>query len=99
MPRRFSCQAQKNKNNEYLPKIIEGDWAPYTAALIEYAFDFDPNELKNTAKLEGEHYILNGEKAFVPFAKEAETILVYANLDGQTQGFIVPKDAAGLNCQ
>src|SRR6185436_14302562 len=25
----------------YLPKIIEGNWQPYTAALIEYAFDFD----------------------------------------------------------
>jgi len=39
---------------------------------------------------------LTGEKAFVPFAKEAEAMLVYANLDGNTQGFIVPKTAAGL---
>jgi len=41
--------------------------------------------------------VLSGEKAFVPFAKEAEAMLVYANLDGQTQGFIVPKTAAGLS--
>ena len=40
--------------------------------------------------------MLSGEKAFVPFAKDAEAILVYANLDGQTQGFIVPKNSAGL---
>ena len=86
----------EEQKQEYLPKIIEGDWAPYTAALIEYAFDFDPLALKTTATPSGEEYILNGEKAFVPFAKEAEMILVYANLDGQTQGFIVPKDAAGL---
>jgi alkylation response protein AidB-like acyl-CoA dehydrogenase len=79
-----------------LPKVIESDWAPYTAALIEYSFDFDPNELKTTATLNGEDYVLNGKKAFVPFAKDAEMILVYANLDGQTQGFIVPKDTAGL---
>jgi alkylation response protein AidB-like acyl-CoA dehydrogenase len=39
---------------------------------------------------------LNGEKAFVPFAKDAEAILVYANVDGETQGFIVPKSSAGL---
>ena len=87
----------EEQKQEYLPKIIEGDWAPYTAALIEYAFDFDPLALKTTATPSGEEYILNGEKAFVPFAKEAEMILVYANLDGQTQGFIVPKDAAGLS--
>ncbi|MBN2116212.1 MAG: acyl-CoA dehydrogenase family protein [Anaerolineales bacterium] len=79
-----------------LPKVIEGDWSPYTAALIEYAFDFDPLSLKTTATLKGEEYVLNGEKAFVPFANDAEAILVYANLDGQTQGFIVEKGAAGL---
>ena len=84
------------QRQEYLPKVIEGDWSPYTAALIEYAFDFDPNDLKTIAGLKGEEYVLNGEKAFVPFAKNAEMILVYANLDGKTQGFIVPKDAAGL---
>ena len=86
----------EEQKQEYLPKIIEGEWAPYTAALIEYAFDFDPLTLKTTATLKGEEYILNGEKAFVPFATGVEMILVYANLGGQTQGFIIPKDAAGL---
>jgi alkylation response protein AidB-like acyl-CoA dehydrogenase len=86
----------EEQRQSYLPKVIEGEWSPYTAALIEYAFDFDPNALKTTAALNGEEYVLNGEKAFVPFAKEAEFILVYANLDGQTQGFIVPEDSAGL---
>jgi alkylation response protein AidB-like acyl-CoA dehydrogenase len=80
----------------YLPKVIEGEWRPYTAALIEFAFDFDPNALKTTATLDGGEYVLNGEKAFVPFAKDAESLLVYASLHGGTQGFIVPKDAAGL---
>ena len=87
----------EEQKQEYLPKVIEGDWAPYTAALIEYAFDFDPDALGTTAKAEGGDYILSGEKAFVPFAKDAEAILVYANLDGKTQGFIVPKGAAGLS--
>ena len=80
----------------YLPKAIEGGWSPYTAALIEYSFDFDPNALKTTATLREDGYILKGEKAFVPFAKDTEAILVYANLNGQTQGFIVPKSSAGL---
>jgi len=86
----------EEQKQEYLPKIIEGNWVPYAAALIEYSFDFDPLALKTTATLKGEEYILNGEKAFVPFAKDAQMILVYASLDGQTQGFIVPKDVAGM---
>ena len=87
----------EEQKQTYLPRVIGGDWLPFTAALIEYAFDFDPNALRTTAVRPGEDYILNGEKAFVPFANDAEAILVYANLDGQTQGFIVPKASAGLS--
>jgi acyl-CoA dehydrogenase len=86
----------EEQKREYIPPVIEMDWQPYTAALIEYALDFDPLELKTIAKTDGDSYILTGEKAFVPFAKEAEAMLVYASLDGNTQGFIVPKTAAGL---
>ncbi len=86
----------ERQKQAYLPKVIESDWRPYSAALIEYAFDFDPNALKTTATLRGEEYVLNGEKAFVPFAREAEALLVYAHLDGQTQGFVVHTDTPGL---
>lgn len=86
----------EEQKQEYLPKIIEGNWSPYTAALIEYSFDFDANALKTTAKLNGNDYILNGEKVFVPYAKDAEAMIVYADLDGVTQGFIVTKNSAGL---
>jgi alkylation response protein AidB-like acyl-CoA dehydrogenase len=86
-------EAQKQS---YLPRVIAGEWSPYTAALIEYAFDFDPGALKTTAAANGMDYILSGEKAFVPFAKDAEALLIYANLDGRTQGFLVEKGAAGL---
>jgi len=86
----------EEQKKAYLLKVIEGAWSPYTAALIEYAFDFDPNVLRTTAARQGDEYILKGEKAYVPFAKDAESILVYANLDGQSQGFIVEKETAGL---
>jgi alkylation response protein AidB-like acyl-CoA dehydrogenase len=86
----------EEQKQTYVPKVIEGAWSPYTAALIEYAFDFDPNALKTMAIASGDHYVLNGEKAFVPFAKDAEMILVYADLDGVTQGFIIPKNTDGL---
>ncbi len=92
------CGSETQKQ-EFLHSVIEGDWRPYTAALIEYAFDFDPLALKTTATLKGEEYVISGEKAFVPFAKDAQAMIVYAALDGQTQGFIVGKNAAGLTVQ
>jgi len=68
----------EEQKKEYLPNVIAGNWNAYTAALIEYAFDFDPNELKTTAALKADEYILKGEKAFVPFVNDAKFILVYA---------------------
>ncbi|MGE5071822.1 MAG: acyl-CoA dehydrogenase family protein, partial [Anaerolineae bacterium] len=87
-------EAQKQA---YLPQIAAGDWQPFSAALIEYQFDFDPNALRTRATREGDSFVLNGEKAFVPYAAEAPALLIYADLDGQSQGFIVPAGAEGLN--
>jgi len=81
---------------KYLPPVIEAEWRPYSAALLEPSFDFDANDLKTQAKEEGEYYVLNGEKVYVPYAAEAKVILVYARLGNQTQGFIVPAGTPGL---
>lgn len=87
----------EEQKQRYLPEVIGGEWAPYTAALIEYAFDFDPSALRTRAVRQGDQFVVNGEKAFVPFAKEAVAILVYADCDGQTQGLIVPRGAEGVS--
>jgi alkylation response protein AidB-like acyl-CoA dehydrogenase len=86
-------EAQKN---QYLPPVIEMEWRPFTAALMEKRFDFDPNDLATTAVVAGDVYVLTGKKVFVPYAAGAEALIVYASLAGQTQGFIVPGDAPGL---
>jgi alkylation response protein AidB-like acyl-CoA dehydrogenase len=81
---------------EFIPPVIEMEWKPYTAALMEAKFDFDPNDLRTTADLDGDMYVLNGEKVYVPFASEAEGMIVYANLEGKTQGFIMPGGSDGV---
>ena len=86
-------QAQKET---YLPPLVEAEWRPYTAALIEPQFDFDPYELKTAAVRDGEDYLLTGEKAYVPYADQAEWLIVYASLDGSTQGFILQAGTPGL---
>lgn len=86
----------EEQKKEYLPAIVEGDWAPYTAAIIEFHYDYDPNELRTEAMIDGDDILINGEKTFVPLAKEADKMLVYASLNGQTQGFIVPNGAQGV---
>ncbi len=81
----------------YLSPVIEAQWKPYTAALVEKHYAFDPCDLSTTAVEDNDGYVLNGVKVYVPFADRAEAVLVYARLGDQTQGFIVPKGAAGLS--
>jgi alkylation response protein AidB-like acyl-CoA dehydrogenase len=95
LPILFSGSEDQKK--EYLPAIIGAEWKPYTAAMIEPFFNFDPGELATTAVLKGDSYLISGEKIYVPFAQEAEMILVYANLDGETQGFIISRDTKGVS--
>jgi acyl-CoA dehydrogenase len=80
----------------YLPPMVEAEWQPYTAAMIEPQFDFDPYELRTTAEKDGDEYVLDGEKAYVPFADQAEWLIIYARLEDATQGFIVQAGTPGL---
>ena len=89
-------QGSQEQKEEWIPPVIEMEWKPYTAALMEPQFDFDPHDLNTRADSDDGGYVLSGEKAYVPFAEGAEAMLVYAKLDGETQGFIVPGDAEGL---
>lgn len=86
----------EEQKKEFIPPVIEMEWKAYTAALIEPSFDFDPQSLNTKATKKGKEILLTGEKIYVPYAESAEAILVYADLDGKTQGFIVPGDAEGL---
>ena len=86
----------QEQKESYLPQIVEAEWQPFTAALIEAAFDFDANDLRTVAIEDGDAYVLTGEKIYVPYAAEAEAMIVYARLGDKTQGFIVKKGAPGL---
>jgi alkylation response protein AidB-like acyl-CoA dehydrogenase len=79
-----------------IPPVIEMEWKPFTAALMENRFNFDPCELQTRAELKGDEYILTGEKSYVPYADAAESMIVYADLNGESQGFIVSNNKEGI---
>ena len=89
----MGTEAQKQK---YLPLFCGEKYKAETAALIEPRFDFDPFSLSTAARLDGNEYILNGAKCYVPLAAEADALLVYAAENGDSQGFIVEKGTKGL---
>jgi len=76
-----------------------GRWA--AMAITEPEAGSDSAAIRTTAKLEGEEYVLNGEKIFVTSGDRAELIVVWATLDrskGRTaiKSFIVERDNPGL---
>jgi alkylation response protein AidB-like acyl-CoA dehydrogenase len=90
---KFGSAAQKEK---WLPLLGEDKIPAITAAFTENGWNFDPNNMNTSASLEGDSYVLNGAKTFVPLADAAQAILVYANENGKTQAFIIEKKTEGL---
>ena len=84
------------QKQKYLPPFCEPKYHTGTAALIEPRFDYDPSALATRAERRNGSYVLNGHKCFVPLAGEASPMVVYVDLNGQTQAFLVDKGTAGV---
>ncbi|MGB7362789.1 MAG: acyl-CoA dehydrogenase family protein [Rhodococcus sp. (in: high G+C Gram-positive bacteria)] len=57
--------------------------------------------LETTARLDGDHWVLNGSKRWIGNATFADLIIVYAKdeSDGEVKGFVVEKDFAGFRAE
>jgi acyl-CoA dehydrogenase len=85
--------------NEEQMKRFAGKWA--AMAITEPEAGSDSAAIRTTAKLEGDEYVLNGEKIFVTSGDRADLIVVWASLD-RSQGraaiksFVVERNNPGL---
>jgi len=87
----------------YLPDVCNGDLT-MTVAFLEDSIGWGPNEIALVAKKDGDAYVLNGVKRFVPFGHTADVVLVAARSGGGdgAEGvslIAVPRDAAGLRIE
>lgn len=86
----------KEQKERYLSRFCDETFPRATAAITEPVYQFDPAELATTAEKVGDHYVINGQKTFVPLAEGTELLLVYARENGLTQAFLVPGDTPGI---
>ena len=94
---RFGSDAQKDK---YLPKLCSGEWIG-AHGMTEPGSGSDAFSLSTTARLEGDHYVLNGTKTFSTSAPVADVFIVFATVDKRkgfmgVTGFIVEKGFPGF---
>lgn len=77
-------------------------WA--AMAITEPGFGSDSAAVSTTAKLDGDEYVINGEKIFVTAGSRATHIVVWATLDKSEgrpaiKSFIVPREHPGVTVE
>jgi len=77
-------------------------WA--AMAITEPSFGSDSAAVSTTAKLDGDEYVINGEKIFVTAGSRASHIVVWATLDkslgrAAIKSFIVPREHPGVTVE
>ncbi|WP_026894486.1 acyl-CoA dehydrogenase [Clostridiisalibacter paucivorans] len=95
---KFGTEGQKAK---YLKKLASGEWLG-AFALTEPNAGTDAASQQTIAKLEGDHYVLNGSKVFITGGGQADVYIVFAMTDKSkgTRGisaFIIEKDFPGFS--
>ncbi|WLR61690.1 acyl-CoA dehydrogenase [Guptibacillus hwajinpoensis] len=94
----FGTEEQKQK---FLRPMAEGKLMG-AYGLTEPGSGSDASGMKTTAKLDGDHYILNGSKIFITNGGEAEIYIVFAQTDKEKghkgiTAFIVEKGTPGFS--
>jgi acyl-CoA dehydrogenase len=85
-------------NDEQLQRFA-GKWA--AMAITEPDTGSDSAAIRTTAVLDGDHYVLNGEKIFVTSGERADAVVVWATLDrskgrAAIKSFVVEKGTPGF---
>ncbi len=92
----YGTEEQRKK---YLPRLTTGAVGAFS--LSEPGAGSDASSLTTTARRDGDHYVLNGEKNWVTNGRHVWTFLVFARTGAQgpkgISGFIVEKDTPGLS--
>lgn len=88
--------------NDEQHERFDGIWA--SMAITEPGTGSDSANIKTTATLDGDHYVLNGEKIFVTSGDRSNAVVVWATLDKELgkaaiKSFVVEKGTPGMKVE
>jgi alkylation response protein AidB-like acyl-CoA dehydrogenase len=94
---RFGTDAQKEK---YMPRLCSGELIGANG-VTEPDAGSDAFSMRTTARLDGDHYLLNGTKTFCTMAPAADLFMVFATVDKHkgfmgVTAFLVERDFPGF---
>ncbi|MFC7494115.1 MULTISPECIES: acyl-CoA dehydrogenase family protein [unclassified Nocardioides] len=81
---------------------FDGLWA--SMAITEPGTGSDSANIRTTAVLDGDEYVINGEKIFVTSGERSDAVVVWATLDKELgraaiKSFVVPKGTPGMEVE
>lgn len=96
----LSHHASEAQKDRWLRPLAEGRLGPVSFALTEPGCGSDAAALTTSARLDGDHWVLNGNKMWITSAAQAGLHLVFARSDGPGKEgiscFVVEKGTPGL---
>jgi glutaryl-CoA dehydrogenase len=89
----YGSEEQKQK---WLPRMATGE-AIGCFGLTEPGFGSNPAGMTTRARLDGDHWILDGEKTWITNGSVADVAIVWARTDDGIRGFLVEKGTRGYS--
>jgi len=89
---KFGSAAQKQR---WLPGMAKGELIG-CFGLTEPDAGSDPARMETAARLEGNEWVLNGEKRWIGLASIADIAIIWARTEGGIRGFLVPTSTPGF---
>ncbi len=90
---------EEHQKRTYLPRAASGELV-FAYALTEPKTGSDAKHIETRARLDGDHYVLDGQKTYITNANYAGAYTVFAQLEGHRPGhmgaFVVERDLDGL---
>ena len=85
----------KSQKEYWLPKLASGEIIA-AFALSEPLVGSDAKSVETTATLDGDAYVLNGQKKWITYGQIADVFLVFAKCEGKPTAFLVEKNSPAL---
>lgn len=107
----IQAMGTEEQKQKYIPPLCSGEYYAGSFGLTETCAGSDPAGMRTTAVLDGDHYVLNGNKIFISSAEYAGVFVVWAVTDKEARkgkgitcflvepgypGFIIGKDEKKL---
>ncbi len=88
------------QKKRYLPDFCGEHYQAGSAAIVEPRSDFDAGAPATVARVDGDCYVISGQKCYVPLTSSASRFVVLASLENGAKAdlglFVLERDAGGL---